>query len=680
MAILRGEEAKAWIAQNPNRQYRDMTTGQIFNMPQPLPQQPQPSKFMNFVKGVSKPFRHGLGIAGEFGGTIEDLINIAQGDFKDVGKGYSRQIGDLLLDEEERKYRAEDPLQMGIKSGAGVMSYGLGAGPVKGATTGARILSGVGKGALASGVGGFGYSESGKELESTLKGAAIGGAIGGAAQGLREIAPTLKKVGTGGKKKTSFTIKETLGQEPGTISRMDGKARADQFNEVFEELTKGDNSWLSPDGTQMKFKTITPNQRLQANEVLSDLLKDKMKSIAANSPGVTTMDTLQEAFLTNKDLSVMLKALESAPANNAVKNTAREALLKLASVADDSGNVTTAGLNETIQYWDDMVKGFKNMEKGANSIRFLSKMREVGRTQLGLIEPTLNAPKEIYGLLADASVPMERLASTSERGLRVVGAEIPLTGEALRPVFDATTRVANRVRTGIPGAITAPIRGLGAVAGAIPTGIPTSVITNPLSQIDRTRGEAVPGQFSTGYGGDESLYGPSQSGYNLYDALAEAQQLMPGATPSQTMQLAEMLMAQNAPLKVQGKVAAKDYNNAISGLRSLDGLERLLDEGTSLAPHMLGRGDVSELVGGSQYRQYMQYARDVADIIARIRTGAQINEQELKLYMDQYLPKWYDDEATRRSKLDLIRNYFNGIMTGDITPETQEQSNLTSGY
>jgi hypothetical protein len=430
----------------------------------------------------------------------------------------------------------------------------------------------------------------------------------------------------------------------------------------------------------MKFKTITPNQRLQANEVLSDLLKDKMKNIAANSPGVTTMDTLQEAFLTNKDLSVMLKALESAPANNAVKNTAREALLKLASVADDSGNVTTAGLNETIQYWDDMVKGFKNMEKGANSIRFLSKMREVGRTQLGLIEPTLNAPKEIYGLLADASVPMERLASTSERGMRVLGMEVPISVEVLRPVFSGVERAANTVKAGVPGVVTAPIRGLGAVAGAIPAGIPTSVVTNPLSQIDRTREEATPDQFSTGYGGAESLYGASQSGYNLYDALAEAQQLMPGATPSQTMQLAEMLMAQNAPAGVQGKVAAKDYNNAISGLRSLDGLERLLDEGTSLTPHMLGRGDVSELVGGSQYRQYMQYARDVADIIARIRTGAQINEQELKLYMDQYLPKWYDDEATRRSKLDLVRNYFNGIMTGDITPETQEQSNLTSGY
>jgi hypothetical protein len=198
MAVLKGQAAREWIAQNPSRGFTDLRTGQRYNV-QAQPQQPQESRFTNLLLGLSKPFRQGLGIAGEFGGTIEDLVATAKGRHEDVGGGFSRQLGNIFLTPEEEEFVREDPLKAGLKSGAGVASYGIGGGglggAVKGGTSLARIGSAAKLGALGGGLGGFGYSEEGEELGGTLKGAALGGVIGAGLQGIGEGAAALKARG-----------------------------------------------------------------------------------------------------------------------------------------------------------------------------------------------------------------------------------------------------------------------------------------------------------------------------------------------------------------------------------------------------------------------------------------------------------------------------------------------------
>jgi len=207
MAVLRGQAARDWIAQNPNKGFTDMRSGQRYNVQaQPQQQEPERSKFMNLVLGLSKPFRQGAGIAGEFGGTIGDLIRMSQGG--QAGGGMARELGNILLTEEEERKLQEDPLKVGLKSGAGVASYGIGAGglggAVKGGSAAARIGSAAKLGALGGGLGGFGYSEEGEELGGTLKGAALGGVIGAGLQGVGEGAAALKARGKGTPKPAQF--------------------------------------------------------------------------------------------------------------------------------------------------------------------------------------------------------------------------------------------------------------------------------------------------------------------------------------------------------------------------------------------------------------------------------------------------------------------------------------------
>ena len=110
MAILRGEEARRWLEENPMSMYRDLNTGQVYNTPtQQSGQVSNLSPFMSLIMGISKPFRHGLGIAGEFGGTISDLIKASKGDWGSMGEDAYRDLGGLLLTDEEKEFVKRDP-------------------------------------------------------------------------------------------------------------------------------------------------------------------------------------------------------------------------------------------------------------------------------------------------------------------------------------------------------------------------------------------------------------------------------------------------------------------------------------------------------------------------------------------------------------------------------------------
>ena len=121
MAVLRGEEARAWLAANPNKAYKNLTSGQSVAA--------QPSALMKILQGITKPFRMGAGVASDFGSTIGQLGRMAQGDTS------SQELDPLFwLTEEENRQLREDPLRAGLKAGADVAAYGV---PVGG---GAPIL------------------------------------------------------------------------------------------------------------------------------------------------------------------------------------------------------------------------------------------------------------------------------------------------------------------------------------------------------------------------------------------------------------------------------------------------------------------------------------------------------------------------------------------------------------
>lgn len=184
LRYLNAEELEKWKAQNPGKTYFD-TAGN----PVSVPSTTKDLGFLgNLARTVSKPFRVGGGALQELGYTVGDIVRMAQG--KNPLERPEQYVG---LTQEESRALYEDPLREGLKSAAGVMSYAVPAGAAKGAATvGSRIGTAAARGAGAGTLGSFSLSESGKELETALKGAGLGFLMGGALQGVGEGVKAVK--------------------------------------------------------------------------------------------------------------------------------------------------------------------------------------------------------------------------------------------------------------------------------------------------------------------------------------------------------------------------------------------------------------------------------------------------------------------------------------------------------
>lgn len=182
MAILKGEAARQWLAANPNRAYTNLTTNQQVVR--------EPGFLERLGLGITKPFRTALGVGQEFGNTIRDLSNVSRGDWSTFMDRPDRYA---LMSEEETEALQRDPVRAGLKSAAGTLAYAVPGGAVRGTVgTGARIGQAAARGLGAGALSGFGLSEEGEELGSTLTGGALGGILGGGLQGVSEISRVVK--------------------------------------------------------------------------------------------------------------------------------------------------------------------------------------------------------------------------------------------------------------------------------------------------------------------------------------------------------------------------------------------------------------------------------------------------------------------------------------------------------
>ncbi len=682
MAILRGEEARQWLAQNPNKMFTDLNSGQVYNAPtQQSGQVSNLSPFMSLIMGISKPFRHGLGIAGEFGGTISDLIKASKGDWGSMGEDAYRDLGGLLLTDEEKEFVKRDPMQAGLKSGAGILSYGLGGGAGVGETAGARMLSAAGKGALASGVGRFGYSEEGKELESTLKGVATGAALGAAFQGLGELGK-MKQAGKikKGKTKPSYTTKELLGQEPGTISSVGGKENADRINEVFEDLTRGDNSWLSPEGEQIKFKTTTPNQRLDTTEQLKSLVADYSDGVAQALPGEISVNNLMEGLTKDTGIKRMNEMLMQGKGGYEWIQPINERVQYVLQNNSTNGTMSVSQLNKAVQQLDDLAQGFSKLETGGTQqINYLRKIRNSIRGDLSTIAPALDYPKEIYNLLSDATKPMERLASQSGRGMRVVGMEVPLTGETVRPIMDAVTRGANVLRAGVGNIPSGAMSALGSLGntGFIQGGAPIAAMVNIGSQLGKGfQREETAGDTGTGMSSLYGAVGAQQPQYSVYDAFAEAQQMMPGANASQLTTLAKMLLDERQTSGGGKDLDMENINNVQQALG-------MLDQYSGIAGKLpTATGKIGEFFGSaSEGTAYRALISRIRSSVLKQMIGATQTEAEMK-NLRESLPQVTDAPAVAKIKLQMLLNslYSGSMGTRSSSGYSNDIENISSGY
>ena len=647
---LTGEAARRWLAENPNATYINNRTGQTVARKQ--------SGIERFALGLSKPFRTGVGIAQEFGGTIGDLSKMARGDFKNVGKRPKKYA---LMSEEETQALQNDPLKVGLKSGVGVASFGLGGGAGKGATVGARMLSGGVKSLPAGVLGGLGYSEDGEELGSMLKGGALSFGLGAAAQGFRELG-TAAKAAKATQANTVLTDK--IDKQYAGLNKLQKKGIADQ--------ARIDGMWK--DGKTSEFNI---KRYLKARDITGMKTGDSQKWIDKLGSKADEYGAAKDEAL--KGIKINPNASDEITASlygKLGKEAESQALINSTEFTNLSDDINRAAQSGDATVLDDLRATIRN---------------KVGyKNDGGVTAPITSEAKIIYDNAADAITDylkalspdkygknIESLSETlglmgakeltvaekaSNKGLSMYGLQTQANILPINKALGGVSRGVGRVEEGIGGLS----GGLGKLGGELgqrmPGKLPVGGIANVIGQMGQ---QEQPMEQPMDQGLSQGLGQPQQSSYGVYEALAEASQMMPGASESEIMSLAKMLMAQNSP--EGGAVSSKDYNNAMSGLRDLGDLEGMMNS-TPLGAQILGQGNLSGFVGGKDYQIYQGAAKNIADLIARVRTGAQINEEEMKLYMKEFLPAWFEGPEAKQAKVDRIRQYLEGILTGQISP------------
>lgn len=122
--------------------------------------------------------------------------------------------------------------------------------------------------------------------------------------------------------------------------------------------------------------------------------------------------------------------------------------------------------------------------------------------------------------------------------------------------------------------------------------------------------------------------------------------------------------------------ASKVVSNANSGLQSLAELQSIMEQDPSVRSKTLlpGRsmfgGAGASILGTSSYDTA---ARNIADVITRLRTGAALTESEEKFYKSQ-LPQAFDPPETVSQKMQMFQDLFSSVAGRTGTAGTDMQA------
>jgi len=166
---------------------------------------------------------------------------------------------------------------------------------------------------------------------------------------------------------------------------------------------------------------------------------------------------------------------------------------------------------------------------------------------------------------------------------------------------------------------------------------------------------------------DQTQQQAPESPYSLQQALADIQR-DPKNTDKylsvyKTVAAAQKEAAKAAGGQGHGIISAQSYSNARSGAESLQQLAQMIQDNPSLTTKTSSPGQGLPVVGGYVEKSlgtnsYNALARNVADAVLRLRTGAQANESEIRLYMKKFLPAAGDSPADVQRKLQILQSNF----------------------
>jgi hypothetical protein len=350
----------------------------------------------------------------------------------------------------------------------------------------------------------------------------------------------------------------------------------------------------------------------------------------------------------------------------------------------------------------EMVEGLKNVARGIKE-SITRKVPQISK---------LNEDLGFWGRARDAMV--DKLARTGRNqapGLRdsimlaggMAGA-IPTNGLSMipyltnvlstTPVKTAAANILNKTgqavsKSALPGAISGALGLTGAVGGAeVGKSIPTSPVSPNVDNYSNNyqttnepthtqsipqQGNGIPQPLKDGdldpsgqwrFDAKAGDFVPNEGGQSqgwtretIAQAMLEDLQRTGGKNIPELNMIAQYAIPEETKKKPLTAVQQTLATNVESATRSIDKVEKLLSKDPNILYKNAVPGVGGRVMGASTYRTA---EREIADLIARMRTGAVINDEEMKNYLSK-LPAIGDSQEDIKYKMGELRFIFQSL-------------------
>jgi hypothetical protein len=590
---------------------------------------PQQKGFIeNVYSTMTRPFRRALEAA-QYAGS-------APGEYTPMFKSSSLQDIEAGM----RK-----PTEQVLKSVAQAGSFLIPGGGGQAATRAGRIGTAALKGAGAGALGGLGLSETGQELESVLKGGALGGLIGGATQGIGEASRAIQ------------AKQQAAGQVVDTMN----------VDEI-AALPKKTRSGLSKQAKSAGFWDPTLSESKNIQNYLTN------RGFAGNTPA-ETLENLTQEF--NRASKIKQEGLEE------VGGLSRDYLKQARQNLDEAIRYKGIGLDsESTKVYNDIVKTLEKGPQGAKELdNIIMKWNEAGRLAKGA-QKTSTA-----GLYADAARELRNvMRSTSPTYDSALQALNQILG------IEDVGAVAGAAKTAAGAGLNIPLFSGAGFRGA---DIKTPFIGDTVSKMQAAIGRAQ--EAGTGLGanmlqGAARIAAPvANVAQRATPAIVGAAQSLPGRQPEAPQEgLGSMLPPQEQGPQIDqmalieavlnGQISTSEADWLMKTLgpqasetstleTAIDELERLYGAGTEQS---LSRGTKSTGIGGlvsggvakgktlfdqefaDRKAAYDQQRAIAVGIINKAREAGVLNEGEYEV-MIQNMPNEYTTEKVAQDWFKNVR-------------------------
>jgi len=650
MAILRGREAEEYLRNNPTGAFRVVSGGERLGIPSgsvaPYTDAKKDRGFLgNLLWGVTKPLRFSFGgLADSLRLGAEMAPGMARGMTAQESLRGAEDFKPMFLDEGEFQDYLRRPGQTAAKTIAQLASY-----MVPGSIGKTGFGGAVKGGALAGGLYGAGEADDitniGDVASSAGKGALFGGAAGGAMYGATEGVKALKNVLQG---KTASASKlaslrgKAVGLDP---NKMVGKRGANissrkQAQEVIDDFINTMDEY----GASTRTSNITAKN---LDEVQSKLSQKVEEALSGAGTKFTAEDTLAIDSAIQRELKNS-GLLNSKAASQPYKEV-------MADLMDLGESYTPAQLEairkkarDVFTNWSRSGNVYPKTERVARIVFDKIDGHMMGKPGLENVKPLLRQQSNIYKvepfILSKAGQGgVAKVGTVSTHiGLPTMGADEALMNTlgragqkaaALTPVLTPTTSSRSALVDVLLGSSAVPVA---AAAAAFQ---------------DREEG-SVPGHT-----GDEAMSSVSGA-VSREELTANFMNLLnQGFSPTEAIKTLEFLGLTGG--SGGEEKLSKDQANAKAALQSLDTAEQILGtDSSALGLSYLPFGF------GNENAQVLETALlNIEDVIARMRTGAVINDEEARRYR-KMMPRITDTAETKQYKIQQLRSIFNRILQG----------------